>query len=147
MEAVIFIGIQASGKTTFYLERFFKTHVRINLDMLKTRHREKILLEACLEMKQPFVVDNTSPAREDRRKYIKSAKSRSFRVIGYYFDSEIEQAIKRNNSRPEKERIPVPGIKNTHSRLEFPEYSEGFDELYSVTINRHNEFEVNRKLE
>jgi predicted kinase len=29
MEAVLFIGIQASGKTTFYRERFFDTHVRI----------------------------------------------------------------------------------------------------------------------
>ena len=33
MEAVIFIGIQASGKSTFFKERFFNTHVRINLEM------------------------------------------------------------------------------------------------------------------
>ena len=39
MQAVIFIGIQGSGKTTFYRDRFFNTHFRINLDMLKTRHR------------------------------------------------------------------------------------------------------------
>lgn len=32
MEAVIFVGIQASGKTSFYLERFFETHVRISRD-------------------------------------------------------------------------------------------------------------------
>lgn len=61
MEAILFIGIQASGKTTFYKERFFKTHIRVNLDMLKTRHRESLLLKACIEMKQPFVVDNTNP--------------------------------------------------------------------------------------
>ena len=36
MEAVLFVGLQASGKSTFYRERFFRTHVRINLDMLKT---------------------------------------------------------------------------------------------------------------
>ena len=41
MEAVILIGIQGAGKSTFYKDRFFNTHVRINLDMLKTRHREK----------------------------------------------------------------------------------------------------------
>ena len=56
MEAVIFVGIQASGKSTFYKERFFDTHVRLNLDMLRTRHREKLLLRACLEGKQPFVL-------------------------------------------------------------------------------------------
>jgi predicted kinase len=35
MEAVIFVGIQGSGKSTFYNERFVDTHIRINLDMLK----------------------------------------------------------------------------------------------------------------
>jgi predicted kinase len=44
MEAVILIGIQGSGKSTFCRERFFNTHIRINLDMLKTRHRERYLV-------------------------------------------------------------------------------------------------------
>jgi hypothetical protein len=35
MEAVLFVGNQATGKSGFYLERFFRTHVRINGDMLK----------------------------------------------------------------------------------------------------------------
>jgi len=51
MQAIIFTGIQAAGKTSFYLERFFRTHVRINLDMLRTRHREWLLLNACIEAK------------------------------------------------------------------------------------------------
>ena len=41
VEAVIFVGLQGSGKSTFYRERFFDTHVRLSLDMLKTRHRER----------------------------------------------------------------------------------------------------------
>ena len=48
MEAVVFCGIQASGKTTFYLERFFQSHVRLNLDMLKTRHREQVPISGLL---------------------------------------------------------------------------------------------------
>ena len=51
MEAVLFIGIQATGKSSFYLERFFRTHVRFNGDMLRTRHREELLVQACLEGK------------------------------------------------------------------------------------------------
>jgi hypothetical protein len=47
-EAVIFIGVQASGKTSFYRQRFFETHLRISLDMLRTRQREQLLLVACL---------------------------------------------------------------------------------------------------
>jgi predicted kinase len=68
MEAVIFIGIQASGKSTFYKERLFNTHIRINLDMLKTRNREKQLMQVCLQTGQPFVIDNTNPTKEERQK-------------------------------------------------------------------------------
>ena len=48
MEAILFIGIQAVGKSTFYKERFFATHVRIRLDMFKTRQREQLILQACI---------------------------------------------------------------------------------------------------
>ncbi len=44
MEAVIFIGIQATGKSIFYKDRFFKTHIRINLDMLRTMNREALFI-------------------------------------------------------------------------------------------------------
>lgn len=61
MEAILLCGIQATGKSTFCRERLFSSHVRLNLDMLKTRHREDVLLRACIEAKQPFVIDNTNP--------------------------------------------------------------------------------------
>jgi predicted kinase len=77
MEAVIFVGIQASGKSTFYLQRFFETHVRINLDMLRTRHREQVLIEACVAGKQSFVIDNTNATREQRARYIAPARAAS----------------------------------------------------------------------
>jgi predicted kinase len=48
-QAVIFIGVQTTGKTTFFKEHFVGTHVHINLDMLRTRHREKLILDACLK--------------------------------------------------------------------------------------------------
>ena len=49
MQAVIFIGIQATGKTTFYVQHFLNTHLRISLDVLRTRHREARFLETCLQ--------------------------------------------------------------------------------------------------
>ena len=36
MEAIIFVGLPGSGKSSFYKERFFDSHVRISLDLLKT---------------------------------------------------------------------------------------------------------------
>ena len=132
MEAVIFIGIQAAGKSTFYKERFFNTHIRINMDMLKTRHREKLLIQACLEAKQPFVIDNTNLTIEDRTRYIPLARTAGFRVCGYYFQSSSKDAIDRNSRRPEAERVPEKGM---FSRLQLPSRDEGFDQLFYVRID------------
>lgn len=142
MEAVIFVGIQAVGKSTFYRERFYDTHVRINLDMLKTRHREKLLLEACLAAKQSFVVDNTNVTDEDRARYIQPAKAAGFRVIGYYFRSTLEDAKKRNRARVLARPIPDKALDGTYNRLQAPTLVEGFDALYTVTINPSGGFFV-----
>ena len=47
--AVIFIGIQASGKSSFYREYMEGTFVHINLDTLHTRNKENLLFEECFE--------------------------------------------------------------------------------------------------
>jgi predicted kinase len=134
MEAAVLCGIQATGKSTFCKERFFLSHIRLNLDMLKTRHREDLLLRACIDAKQPFVVDNTNPTREDRQRYIALAKAAGFKVIGYYFESKIRDAVTRNAGRPTDQQVPDIGIKGTSARLELPAPSEGFDQLFYVRI-------------
>src|SRR3982751_6165165 len=135
MEAIIFCGIQGSGKTTFYKEHFFKTHVRISLDLLKTRYRESMLLHTCLVVQQPFVVDNTNATKRERLKYIEKAKTYKFIVKGYYFHTSVGDALARNKNRTGKENIPVAGIISTHKKLEVPAYEEGFDKLYEITIS------------
>ena len=142
MEAVILIGIQASGKSSFCRDRFYNTHIRINLDMLKTRHREKILVQACLDAQQRFVVDNTNPTPADRARYILPAKDKGFRVVGYYFQSVLEDCKRRNSQRQGKQVIPVPGILATHKKLVLPSWDEGFDALYSVKLGTNYSFIV-----
>ncbi len=142
MEAVILIGIQASGKSSFCRDRFYNTHIRINLDMLKTRHREKILVQACLDAQQRFVVDNTNPTPADRARYIIPAKDKGFRVVGYYFQSVLEDCKRRNSQRQGKQVIPVPGILATHKKLVLPSWDEGFDALYSVKLGTNYSFIV-----
>ena len=132
MEAVIFCGVQATGKSTFFRERFFDTHVRINLDMLRTRHREALFLRACVEAKQPFVVDNTNPTAAERATYIAAALAGGFRVVGYYFACVLDAALERNDRRPLHQRVPRAGILGTYKRLELPSPAEGFDELNYV---------------
>ena len=142
MEAIIFVGLQAAGKSTFYKERFFNTHVRINLDMLRTRHREKVLLQACLEMKQMFVVDKTNPTVQERAKYIVAAKTAGFRIVCYYFVPDVSGSFQRNSNRSEKEGVPPVAIPGTFKRLQPPTLSEGFDALYSVILDGQQGFIV-----
>jgi predicted kinase len=132
MEVIIFIGIQGSGKSTFYRERFIDSHMRINLDMLKTRHREQLLVRACLEAKQPFVVDNTNPTLADRQRYIPSAQAKQFKVVGYYFDVDLELCKYRNNQRSRKRQVPLIGLLSTARKLVKPTWDEGFDQIYHV---------------
>ncbi|MGE5487863.1 MAG: AAA family ATPase [bacterium] len=132
MTAVILIGIQGSGKTTFYLQRFFDTHIRISLDMLRTRHRERVLLAACIAARQPFVIDNTNVLASERAVYISAARDAGFRVAGYYFPTPLRIAIARNAKRTDKKAIPVAGVASKYKRLQPPTLDEGFDELHTV---------------
>ncbi|WP_151777424.1 ATP-binding protein [Acinetobacter brisouii] len=135
MQLIIFIGIQASGKSTFYQQYFYHTHLRINLGMLKTRHREKLIFEACLASKTKCVIDNTNVSAEDRARYIHQAKQAGFQIIAYYFQTSLEGALTRNLQRQGKALIPEKGVRATHQRLQAPQLSEGFDEIYQVQIS------------
>jgi predicted kinase len=142
MDAVLFIGIQGSGKTTFYKERFFDTHVRVSRDMLKTRNRELVLVSACLAARQDFVVDDTNASKSNRAEYVAAGKSAGFRVVGYYFRTPLRTALARNRRRADRHVVPVPGVLATFKRFQPPEWSEGFDELHLVETATENEFSV-----
>jgi predicted kinase len=142
MEAVIFVGAQGAGKTTYYRRRFFDTHVRISLDMLRTRAREQILIRACLLARQPFVVDNTNALASQRAVYIGMATESRFRIVAYYFRTELREALRRNAARKGRQAIPAGGVIGTFKRLQPPTPEEGFDEIHTVALNAAGEFEV-----
>ncbi|HUG90014.1 MAG TPA: ATP-binding protein [Planctomycetaceae bacterium] len=134
MQAIVFVGLPGSGKSAFYKERYFHTHVRISLDLLKTRHREQRLLELCLATDQRFVVDNTNSSRAERLRYIEPARAARYTVVGYYFESKIEDCLRRNAQRPEAERVPDVAIFSAAKRLELPSPDEGLDQLFYVRL-------------
>lgn len=128
---ILFVGIQASGKTSFYRENF-PDMVHVNLDELHTRNRERGLIDDCLDRGESFVVDNTNPTAKDRAGYIAKAKANGFHVYGFYFQSSIADCIDRNSRREGKAQIPQGAIAHTHRILEMPTYAEGFERLFYV---------------
>ena len=142
MEAILFCGLQAAGKSTFYRQHFAPTHVHISLDVVKTRKREARLLQECLEAKQAFVVDNTNPQSSTRLPYIAAAKAAGFRVVGYYFQSQLQESLARNAAREASQIVPLVGILSTLNQLQIPRWDEGFDALFYVRIGEDNNFIV-----
>jgi predicted kinase len=133
MEAVVLCGAQGSGKTTLYRDRFLETHVRVALDLLRTRAREAAFLALCLETRQPFVVDATNATPADRRRYVQPARAAGFRVVAYLVEVDPAVALARNADRPPAQRVPVAGLVGTGRRLQRPTPEEGFDVLWHAT--------------
>ncbi len=129
---IILMGVQGSGKSTFYHARLATGFVRVNLDTLKTRNREQLLVEECLMEGKSYAIDNTNPTRLDRERYIPAAKAAGYRIVGYFFEPQVEDCLRRNAGREGKARVPDIAIYSTAKRLEPPSLDEGFDELFLV---------------
>ncbi|MBQ9881278.1 MAG: AAA family ATPase, partial [Synergistes sp.] len=91
-----------------------------------------LLLRSCIDKGLDFVIDNTNPTKAERAVYISMAKAAGYRVIGYFFESRLQDCIKRNEQRTGKAKIPAKAIAATSNKLELPSRDEGFDELYFV---------------
>lgn len=137
MEAVILIGIQGAGKSTFYEQRLASTHLRISLDVTGTKPRERRLIEHCLETKRDFVLDNTNATVAGRQTHIEEFKAVGARVVGYFFPPDVKESLRRNAERTGKAKVPVPGIFGTLKRLQPPAYEEGFDHIFTVQNTPH----------
>ena len=142
MQLIIFTGVQASGKSTFYKHYFYDTHLRINLDMLKTRRRENILFEAALRSKTKMVIDNTNMTIHDRERYIQRAKDADFDIVSFYFETDLESTLHRNTQREGKANIPEQGVKATFYKLQKPTSSEGFNALFKVKLIENDGFSI-----
>ena len=142
MEAVIFSGAQASGKTTFYVERYLTTHVRVSMDLMRTRHRERRFLETCLQTGQRFVVDNTNPTVAERRPYVVAALEAGYKLIGCEFRTSATEALERNGRRAANARVPIAGLLGTYKRLEPLQAAEGYATVLVIEIGAGGGFEV-----
>lgn len=145
-ECVIFIGLPASGKTTFYQRRFAGTHRHVSKDhwpnVSNKDVRQAEAMRAALARGESVVVDNTNPSPADRAKAIALAREYGARIVGYWFTATTREAVGRNRGREGKARVPDVAIFTKAKRMVSPTVAEGFDELYSVAIAADGEFTV-----
>lgn len=146
MQLVIFIGLQASGKSTFFRTYFADTHEHISKDLMRNNknkeRRQKQLIEIAFQAGRSVVVDNTNPTIETRLPLIEIGRVYNAEIIGYYFASKIELCLVRNSQRHGKARVPDIGIYATLKKLVRPSYEEGFDRLFYVEIGDREKFKI-----
>jgi predicted kinase len=145
-EVAILIGLQGSGKTTFYRHRLAVTHVHVSKDLMRSAKRrrarqQRLILEA-LEAGRSVAVDNTNPSPLEREPIIELARAHGARIVGYLFPLDVAAQSARNATRTGRARVPDVGIYATVKRFRPPSLDEGFDALYSVTFAPGGEFEV-----
>jgi len=137
-ELVVFTGLQASGKTSFYRERFATTHVHISKDAWpnarKKEERQRRLVDENLGAGRSVVVDNTNPTPMERAPLIAIARSLGARVTSYAFLATVEEALRRNAMREGRARIADVGIYSVAKQLVLPTETEEFDERFVVRL-------------
>lgn len=131
-ELVIFVGLPASGKSTYYLENFAATHVHVSKDLLPRGARQEVLIAKALAAGKSVVVDNTNPSAEARKPLIELGRRHGARIVGYFFEIDVKAALMRNRGREGKARVPDVALFVTKKKLAPPSYDEGFDELHVV---------------
>lgn len=146
MQLIIFVGLQASGKSTFFRTHFASTHEHISKDLLRNNknrdRRQTQLIESALQAGRSVVIDNTNPTIEVRASLIELGCKYGCEIIGYYFESKVSHCLERNSQRTGKARVPEVGIYATIKKLTRPSYAEGFHQLFYVRIAGTDGFEV-----
>ena len=61
-EAIILVGLQGAGKTTYFMNHFASTHVHISRDI----QSDADLMQQCFNSGRSFVLDNTNVTRAAR---------------------------------------------------------------------------------
>lgn len=151
MELILLIGLQASGKSTFYRTYFSQSHTLVSKDLMPNHRRkgqrQAFLIHAALQERKSVVVDNTNPTLEDRAALIELGNIYQTEQIGYYFRSTVPASLARNQTRLGKARVPDVAIYATAKKLVVPSYAEGFDQLFAVEIQENNQFKVTALLD
>lgn len=146
MELVIFIGLQASGKTTFARSHFGETYRYVSKDLLRNNRlparRQRQLIEEALQQGLSVVVDNTNPTIEERKELIDLGHLYHADITGYFFDVPLKDSLERNRAREGKARVPDIAIFATLKKLARPSYAEGFTKLFYVRNKGDQHFEV-----
>ncbi|MFC7011146.1 ATP-binding protein [Streptomyces viridiviolaceus] len=146
-ELAVFVGLQATGKSTFYRQRLAEGHVLVSKDLFPRGARNKQarqmrLVEEALGAGRSVAVDNTNPSPEEWGPLVAAAHAHGARVVAYWFAPDIGGSLRRNATRTARERVPDVGVHATLKRLRRPSRADGFDAVFDVRFDGRGGFDV-----
>jgi predicted kinase len=132
-ELIVFVGLPASGKSTYFRAHFAATHQHVSKDLMPNvrgrEARQLLEIERALAAGKSVVVDNTNPSPKERAPLIELGRRHGARILAYYFETNVRTAIMRNRERQGRERVPDVVIFVTQKKLVAPSIEEGFDDV------------------
>ncbi|MFI9809033.1 AAA family ATPase [Streptomyces sp. NPDC052301] len=146
-DVAVLVGLQASGKTTFYVRCLSGRYSLVSKDLFargaKSKQRRQIgLMEEHLAAGRPVAVDNTNPSPQEWRPLVEVARTHGAKVTAYWFPPDVAGSLRRNAAREGRERVPDVGVLATLKRLRKPSPADGFDEIREVRFDGRGGFEV-----
>ena len=138
MYLVIFCGLQASGKSTFFETQFHKEDwVYISKDQMPRKNKQKRQMDElyhALRQGSNVIVDNTNPTVEDRAAIIELGREYKARMVCYYFRSDIDDCWERNLKRGGKACVPKVALLSCAKKMQRPRLEEGFSTVFDVRL-------------
>lgn len=138
-EMIIFVGYPASGKSTFFKQHLKpKGYCHVNRDTLGSWQKCVSKCREFLQSGKHVVVDNTSPDKISRNRYIEVAKQFNVPVRCFWFMTSLEHAKHNNRFRELTERSDEKGKVNDmvfnvyKSKFVEPSLDEGFTDVINI---------------
>ncbi|MGW1373127.1 AAA family ATPase [Streptomyces sp. NPDC002446] len=150
MDVAVLIGLQASGKSTFYVQRLSGRYERVSKDLFprgarNKQRRQMRLVAEYLAAGRAVAVDNTNPSPREWAPLVELAHAYGATVTSYWFPPDVAGSLRRNAARQGRARVPDVGVLATLKQLRKPSPADGFDAVWEVWFDGRGGFEVRRE--
>ncbi|MGW2491499.1 AAA family ATPase [Streptomyces sp. NPDC001606] len=146
-DLAVLVGLQASGKSTFYGQCLAEGHELVSKGLFPRGARNKQdrqlrLIAEHLAAGRSVAVDNTNPSPLEWRPLVELARAYGATVTAYWFPPDVAGSLRRNAAREGRERVPDVGVLGTLQRLCRPSMADGFDAVREVRFDGRGGFVV-----